>query len=548
MNTTLAADRHTLLRRFKSHIEALSDHTILLILLVLIASFHLLTLRSGYNLVSDSAQYVLHAKNIVEGRPYAAGYIFNPQHPSDPAEYPKGFPWLLVPVVAAFGVNVFALKILMTLSFVGVLGALWALYRAYLPRWQLCAATLSIGLCPILWELKHYIGSDIPFALFTLLAILGFEKARDSEGKRQFLWAVSAGLFGYYAVFTRSLGIVLLICFAVCAVVRFRLYFRPAFTSLLVAAFLYAILSPWSGAGGHMGPADSSNAVSGVAGGYSTIILHALHWMSENMSKALILSAKMCVKYAAFLSGIFDNGYSDANRIVLFALLTVLASVGFVVRLRRRFSVVELFFVLYFLALLPWGWVWSRYLTPIIPIYFVYMWIGSVSISEWANHRLHDHKIQLAPIVAVLIALTYLLRYTTLDYGPFKSEFLSPATYNFTEYVQENTPADAVLVSGLDTRGLALLTGRTFSPPHLGNARELLDYIEQINATYVVVPPRGTSRAALKQLVDEHSELFQTVYSNQEYTLYHVIPGQALGNQNQADMSLATTSGVVALP
>ena len=50
-------------------------------LLTLILTFHLLTLRTGYNLVSDSAQYVMHAQNLVEGRPYGdIGYIPNPKN------------------------------------------------------------------------------------------------------------------------------------------------------------------------------------------------------------------------------------------------------------------------------------------------------------------------------------------------------------------------------------------------------------------------------------------------------------------------------------
>ena len=50
------------------------------VLFIVIAQ--VLTVREGHNWGGDFAQYILHARNIVEGRPYAqTGYIYNPSNP-----------------------------------------------------------------------------------------------------------------------------------------------------------------------------------------------------------------------------------------------------------------------------------------------------------------------------------------------------------------------------------------------------------------------------------------------------------------------------------
>ncbi len=47
-----------------------------------IAAWHLLTIRAGHDWGDAFSLYIQHAKNIVEGRPYAdTGYLYNPSLP-----------------------------------------------------------------------------------------------------------------------------------------------------------------------------------------------------------------------------------------------------------------------------------------------------------------------------------------------------------------------------------------------------------------------------------------------------------------------------------
>ena len=63
----------------------------------------------------DYAQYLVHARAIVEGRPYTdIGYIYHPGAPMvGPRAYPPGLPLTLAPIVAFAGVHSPLIRVLM---------------------------------------------------------------------------------------------------------------------------------------------------------------------------------------------------------------------------------------------------------------------------------------------------------------------------------------------------------------------------------------------------------------------------------------------------
>ena len=113
----------------------------------LIAVFYLTTIREGHDWGDDFSQYIRHAQNIARGEPYAeTGYIYNPQNPDiGPRLYPPGFPVLLTPVVAAFGLDLRPMKILVLAFFIGSLLALAPLFRSLLPTSYVAALVLLVG-------------------------------------------------------------------------------------------------------------------------------------------------------------------------------------------------------------------------------------------------------------------------------------------------------------------------------------------------------------------------------------------------------------------
>src|SRR2546422_796036 len=168
---------------------------------VLVGLFYLATIRTGHDWGDDFALYIQHARNIGAGAPYAAtGYIYNPHNPAiGPRTYPPGFPLLLAPVVAVFGLELQPMKVVVVLCFVGVLLMLPRVFQRDLPPRYTAALILVMGLNPYFWDFKDQVLSDIPFLLFMLLSLHAFQRATKVP---------LAGVAAAAAIPTRALGVV----------------------------------------------------------------------------------------------------------------------------------------------------------------------------------------------------------------------------------------------------------------------------------------------------------------------------------------------------
>jgi len=69
---------------------------VVVVVIAVVAAVHVAVLRSGHDWGDDFAMYCLHARNLAEGRAYAAtGYIYNPSYPQvGPPTYPPIAPLL----------------------------------------------------------------------------------------------------------------------------------------------------------------------------------------------------------------------------------------------------------------------------------------------------------------------------------------------------------------------------------------------------------------------------------------------------------------------
>jgi len=102
----------------------------LITLLLIVAAFHIVTVRQGHIWGDDFAMYVHHAKNIVEGKPYTAtGYLFDPSISVSPRMYPPVLPLFLAPVVRLFGLNLLPMKIEQVIFFVLLLAVVSLYWR-----------------------------------------------------------------------------------------------------------------------------------------------------------------------------------------------------------------------------------------------------------------------------------------------------------------------------------------------------------------------------------------------------------------------------------
>ncbi|MFZ3105016.1 MAG: hypothetical protein WA096_10000 [Smithella sp.] len=141
---------------------------------------------------------------------------------------PWGFPVLLAPFYAVFGLNIIALKLLGVISFLIFVVLLWVGFRRYhSPVWLLCLVCF-FSLNPTMLSFPDQILSDLPFLLLSTAAVL--LTGRLIIEKRYliskswdyiFLGSIIAGAF-----FIRTNGILLLITLAITQFIALALKLR----------------------------------------------------------------------------------------------------------------------------------------------------------------------------------------------------------------------------------------------------------------------------------------------------------------------------------
>ncbi|MBI3533917.1 MAG: hypothetical protein HY072_00300 [Deltaproteobacteria bacterium] len=163
-------------------------NTLLLILsLIFMGAFHIATIRPGNDWGGDFGLYIEHAKNIVEGKNFVdTHYIYNPEMPFHPKNYPPVFPLLLAPVYKIFGLNLTVMKIEIVLLFILSLTVFFLLLKNEIPFYYLIILILVIGLNPFISDRKDHILSDIPFILLSYLFLFFLNK--KYELKKHSFW------------------------------------------------------------------------------------------------------------------------------------------------------------------------------------------------------------------------------------------------------------------------------------------------------------------------------------------------------------------------
>jgi hypothetical protein len=387
---------------------------------LLLVALWLVLFRPGYSVMGggDFALYLLHAQALAEARPYGeTGFVYNPANAiMSPATYPPGLPLLLAPVVALFGLDFTAIKLVMLAA---LLGMLWALHRLALPefgpRWS-AVLVLAAGLSPAILMRRDAIGADMPFAAWCLLALLG---ARG----RPALLAIGVAL----ALLTRSIGIVLVVALAL------DLLFRAAPMRRRLAPALAAGVAV-AAAGTLLLPADNAT----YAGYFNRLD-------PAGLVRHLIGAAQA---YGLAVVELFGLSFGRlANAPVLLALVALIA-LGLFQRLRRGPDAVSLFVLLYGAALVayPVHLEPTRYALPILPLLLL--------LALEPVHR----RIPLPAALAVL-ALLYVPYYATRDpaaQSPLVAD--SPEVEALVARMQEAPPGTLFLAR--NPRLWALLAAR----------------------------------------------------------------------------------------
>ncbi len=471
--------------------------------LVGVGLFYIATLRSGHPWGDDFAQYIIHGRNLVEGRPYGdIGILQNPAVVLGPNAYPPLLPLLLAPLYAVFGLNLTVFKMVGLICALASLGLLntWLKDRFQPPLRAL--AVLLAGLHPWFWEYKDQILSDMPFVLLGMLSLFWWERWRDSKGGVKG-WMV--GLAMAAAIAARSVGFILLAAVAADAVHHRRWKSRDFLPVPGIPITLIILL----------------NFLLPSTGDY---LDQARRWNWLTIQSNI---SSMRDTFDQF----WRTGLLPIGGISLIVLIGVcLLGIGFLSRV-RSWGAVEWYFLgtLLMIAIWPYPQGFRFYLP--ISLFMVYYvlagWLTVERLLAGRFSRFSSGVVQKGFSFFVLFIFTagvfrgYLSDYRRIPLQQFEGGIGLPASQQMFAYLREETRAEDV-IAFFKPRALTLFTGRTAFAPYWDSQQpqRLLEDLALFGADYLVIwkPAYGD----LAAFAHHQSPTLNLIFENEDFEIYSV--------------------------
>jgi hypothetical protein len=468
-------------------------------LISIIGIFYLLTIRDGHNWGGDFSMYIQHAKNISEGKTYGeTGYIYNPFEPSlGPKTYPPIFPIILAAVYSVSGLDFNAMKVISVFALLISLYFIFLNFKDKLTLFSNMSIVGLIGFNYYFWSFKDNILSDLPFLLFIYIFFYVTEKAfsADIHTKKSVVFCILSGIFLYFSYGTRSIGIVLLPSILLYDIIKNKKL--SLITILISIVFMMLFLFQSSLLQTDRSYYDQINI------DYNIIIQNIQIYLNE-------------------IKQFFDNGYSPGLNKLLFIIISFISLLGFIIRI-KKFEIYEVFLFLYLTVIVIWpANERTRFLIPIIPLYLYYFFYFCEKIDRiYFNGKSIKYAIPIFMILTVTGAgLSYFMLYhkrglTPIYHGVHREESLKV----FNAIKRKTDEKDIVIFK--KPRVLSLLASRRSSTYHKpGNDEELLNYLRNIEASYILVEAKKD--VYLSSFIDRNTSLFRLIYLNDNFRLYKI--------------------------
>ena len=465
-----------------------------ILVFVMIAGMHLLTLRAGQDWGGDFSVYIQHAKNLVEGKGYyETSYLYDSSPFADPCSYPPGFPLLLAPVYALWGLNFTAMKIEMIVLFLIFLLLFRMLCHDEFPPLLAILMVGLLGVNPFFLEFKNRILSDIPFVVFMYAGACSVYYASYVQQhhlhRHQDMWAGATGILFFLASNTRSVGILLLPA----------LLLQEIFIERRISRFTLGVSCVFFGLVGMK--------IFFSPGNFSYVT--QLHLPAPQLSSTVF-------HYIRALSLLWENGVSKSFRWLFFGISSILAFSGYLISLKEHRSFLDVFFPLYLVVIVIWPFQQgTRLLIPVIPLYVRYIFL-----CVQKNQYLRKYQLRPAGLITLTgaIMFTYLCQYSYLERGPFPTGVHTQESQELFTYVQEYINYDAIIIFW-KPRILALFTSRkAIACPPLAQDEDVWRFIRDIQATHVILGPFPPT--FLQTFLARYPSEFRQIYYNADFGVY----------------------------
>lgn len=431
----------------------------------------------------DNAGYMILAESVESGRGYRDIYLPGaPRH----AQYPPVYPVILA-VAGALGAGLIGLKGLSLIFTTGSLVLLFLLARQRLGNAGAVGLVIAFALNPVLLYYSHWVLSEAPFVLLTLAALWAAERMEGAD--RYLAVALIAGSLAYL---TRAAGLPLLaaLLIAVAWTRRWRVLAWTGTAATVVvggwwiwgriaasqSAQRYSsnllLVDPYDPGQGYVGPGELLARI------VNNIRLYTIDVLPQSIG----------------------GGGAGINLLAVLAGLAIIAlALAAWVRWIRRGRALEWFTLLYAGLICVWPQVWTdrRFLLPLLPVLLLYAFDGLVWCLDFVRARRPGWMLPAAGGLLLVIALPHQVRSVRFNqdclhyyrqgdqlacYPPPWRAFVESAYW-----VRENTSPEAVVVNRKPRLFYYFSRRRGDVYPFTGDEQRVLDFLDEIQADYVVV-------------------------------------------------------------
>ena len=453
----------------------------------------------------DYAQYLLHAKAIVEGRPYAdTGYIFHPDAwIIGPRAYPPGFPLTLAPLVALVGVHSHLFRLFMLANIVALAYLAARRLAMTVEPWQ-AAVGAGFGAFAIATKFGAVeLISDPGFAALMWGTILAVDTTKEWTWRRILLVTVLGGMCVAY----RLAGVAVIGAFALYALLTWRSHRGRAAIPLVI----------W-GAG----------ALAALTAFHSADLVTVLAGWRGVMINLMTTPRKYLPSIAVAM--LRPKDVTAVNRVYYLCGGTA-ALVGVVTLVRRSYrSFLASVCLVYVLMLAVSPVSEGRYLWPLFPVIACALAVGLTEVVEWL--RVYVPRLSARPIVVAILCVVAAAALYTDTSRPRPEAFRgAPNAEALFAWLRQTSQVTPMRVVFFNPRVVVLETG----VPAMGilnrTPREHLVAFTEQRITHVICEAGEKSsgqQPVTNSLPGLFPDRFSLAYENPEFRVYRVLPDQTL--------------------
>ena len=346
----------------------------LICILYLIRTNSILWYRGG----DDMAHYILLAKAIATGEGYRDNFI-----PGAPVhtQYPPLFPLLLSIIIAVRGMDLFSMKLTVSLAAATTLLLTYLLLRRQSLSWPL-ASVVWLGCSYRFFTHSDLLLTETPYMAFSIATILCFDKwLKFGKWKDAMLTVISL----WACEMTRTAGITLAAAIGAAIFLQKgksgkRLLKAISVTIIsLVPALIWGIRGAMLSAGGM---------------GYLSQLLYMDPYApAEGTAGPIQIAGRFLMNARSYFLDIAELIAGDRNLIsyqldwVIAAPLAALVVIGFIRRFRKSAGVMEAYVIFFTALVFLWPFHGYRYILPVYPFIIAYTVEGAHTFADWLSGK-----------------------------------------------------------------------------------------------------------------------------------------------------------------